>query len=301
MAKLTRVTQLVFGKNGNSSHFGQFGSKAAGSPVQTLDPASIQSLPAFTGDGWLNAVVNANKQPFLEDMNGLFRLVFYQIAQMLQDGIPEWDAGTPYYIGSIVRKVGTFEQYGSLTNDNTGNALPSQTSNGNWQYLNPASVAPGVMTDFGGSSAPFGWLLCDGTSYATASYPALFSAIGYGWGGSGANFNVPDLRGRTAVGTGGTLNLTLAQAFGEVSHVLSIAEMPSHDHDIIDPGHTHISSRAIGASGSGGSAMLAPPQDNGHPLSTASATTGVAVGNRGGNGAHNNVQPSSGVTKIIKI
>jgi hypothetical protein len=37
-----------------------------------------------------------------------------------------------------------------------------------------------------------GWLACDGQALATADYPALFGLIGYTYGGSGANFNVPD-------------------------------------------------------------------------------------------------------------
>ena len=42
---------------------------------------------------------------------------------------------------------------------------------------------------------PSGWLLCDGRSVPVASYPALFNVIGYIYGGSGSNFNLPDYRG----------------------------------------------------------------------------------------------------------
>lgn len=61
------------------------------------------------------------------------------------------------------------------------------------QYL-PA----GSMVDYAGTSAPAGWLMCDGRSLPTATYPDLFAAIGYAYGGSGANFNLPDYRGRFA-------------------------------------------------------------------------------------------------------
>lgn len=60
----------------------------------------------------------------------------------------------------------------------------------------------GTVLPFAGSTAPTGWLLCDGTSKATASYPELQAAIGYTYGGSGANFNVPDCRGIFISGTG---------------------------------------------------------------------------------------------------
>lgn len=61
------------------------------------------------------------------------------------------------------------------------------------QYL-PA----GSMVDYAGTSAPAGWLMCDGRSLPTSTYPELFSAIKYAYGGSGANFNLPDYRGRFA-------------------------------------------------------------------------------------------------------
>lgn len=50
------------------------------------------------------------------------------------------------------------------------------------------------------ATAPAGWVLADGASYTTAAQPALFAAIGYTYGGSGANFNVPNLKGRVPVG-----------------------------------------------------------------------------------------------------
>lgn len=306
MAKLSRVFQAVFGLNGNQSHFGQFGSRATGPGVQSKDPATIQALTAFTNDGWKDAINTANKAPFLEDMNGLFLLIFRQIAYLFQEGNPEWDAGTTYFIGSTVKKTGTFEFYGSLVDNNVGNALPSQTDNASWQYLNPPSVAPGVMADFGGASAPFGWLICDGSVVAQASYPALFTAIGSAWntgGEGGGNFRLPDLRGRAAIGAGTGSGLTaraLAALVGEETHLLVTGEIPSHNHPVTDPGHAHTGNfQPIYGSGGG----LAPSTNlsgGTHATITDAAATGVTVGNTGGGGAHNNMQPSAVVNKIIK-
>jgi microcystin-dependent protein len=105
----------------------------------------------------------------------------------------------------------------------------------------------GGMIDFAGSAAPTGWLLCDGTSYPTASFPALFAVIGYNWGGSGANFNVPDMRGRMALGAGqgtGLTNRALAAKGGEEAHVLTIAELAQHNHSASQPDHYHTISGA---------------------------------------------------------
>ncbi len=58
------------------------------------------------------------------------------------------------------------------------------------------SVPAGTILPFGGSTAPEGYLLCDGSSYSSETYPALFAAIGYSFGKPGSGlFNVPDSRG----------------------------------------------------------------------------------------------------------
>jgi microcystin-dependent protein len=61
-----------------------------------------------------------------------------------------------------------------------------------------ATVPPGTIAAFAGSSIPAGWRLCDGSSVNRTDSAALFAAIGTSWGnGDGTTtFNVPDLRGR---------------------------------------------------------------------------------------------------------
>ena len=59
-----------------------------------------------------------------------------------------------------------------------------------------ALVPAGTIHAYGGSTAPAGWLRCDGTLYNGSTYPALYAAIGINFGGYSGYFNVPDLRGR---------------------------------------------------------------------------------------------------------
>lgn len=54
---------------------------------------------------------------------------------------------------------------------------------------NPA----GTVIWFSGKSLPSGYLVCNGQSLKKATYANLFNAIGYTYGGSGDNFNVPNL------------------------------------------------------------------------------------------------------------
>lgn len=55
---------------------------------------------------------------------------------------------------------------------------------------------PGMMIPCAVNSMS-GFLLCDGSSLATTSYPDLFAIIGYTYGGSGGNFSLPDMSGVT--------------------------------------------------------------------------------------------------------
>jgi microcystin-dependent protein len=82
-----------------------------------------------------------------------------------------------------------------------------------------------------------GWALCNGASLAVASYTALFAAIGYNFGGSGGNFNIPNFIDRMAIGSG---NLYSAGSIGgTATKTLTISEMPYHNHPFIDTPHSH--------------------------------------------------------------
>ena len=137
MAKIQRKTQKVFA--GSASNNGQFGSAQAGTKVTSADLDVLQQLAAFDS-GWVSAVLSGERLPTLEEMQALHYITTSQIAYTLQEGVAEYDSGTEYHQNSIVKKSGTYELYGSLTNTNTGNTLPSQTDNTNWKYLGSLDV-----------------------------------------------------------------------------------------------------------------------------------------------------------------
>lgn len=67
-----------------------------------------------------------------------------------------------------------------------------------------ADAPIGAILAFGGTSAPAGWLLCQGQAVSRTTYAALFAVIGtaYGAGDGSTTFNIPDGREVTLKGAG---------------------------------------------------------------------------------------------------
>ena len=122
----------------------------------------------------------------------------------------------------------------------------------------------GVITAFGGSSAPTGWLLCDGSAVSRSTYADLFAIVSttYGNGDGSTTFNVPNLKGKVPVGKDAAQTEfdTLGETGGAKTVTLSSSEMPSHVHNVsaythtsssgsTDIGHTHTYSGNVAAAG----------------------------------------------------
>ncbi len=119
-------------------------------------------------------------------------------------------------------------------------------------------VAPtGSIMQFAGSSTPTGWLTCDGSEVAIATYTALyniltatgtvfpFGANTNGSGGAGStHFLLPNFKGRVPVGrdAADVSFDVLGETGGAKTHTLTTAEIPAHTHTVSqnDAGsHTH--------------------------------------------------------------
>lgn len=89
----------------------------------------------------------------------------------------------------------------------------------------------GAISPYAGSTAPTNWLLCDGSAISRVTYADLFTAIGttYGSGDGSTTFNLPNLKGRVAVGrdTSQTEFDTLGETGGEKTHALTNSELPT--------------------------------------------------------------------------
>lgn len=160
----------------------------------------------------------------------------------------------------------------------------------------------GSIKMYGGSTAPSRWLICDGSAVSRTTYSALFDVIGttFGTGDGSTTFNLPDLRGRTAIGAGtGTAADATAHSLGSKSGTetvkLTSAEsgVPQHQHALGTSGSVYLAGNAAEWPGSGGNAQNYKSAVSMTSLYTANNTAKAATS------AHNNMQPYTTVNYII--
>lgn len=157
----------------------------------------------------------------------------------------------------------------------------------------PNNLPIGAILPFAGTSAPDGFLDCDGSELSREEYADLFSAIEDTWGaGDGSTtFLIPDLRGRALIGAGtgaGLTARTVADTLGEEEHLLTAEEsgLPAHNHEFDWRDNTC----SAGSDNETGDA-------NGSPTTTVETS---AAGPSDADEAHNTMQPSAVVMWIIK-
>jgi microcystin-dependent protein len=146
--------------------------------------------------------------------------------------------------------------------------------------------------------APKGWALCNGQLLTINQNQALFSLLGTTYGGDGrTNFALPNLQGNAPVHVGG--GLTQGQRGGEVSHTLTVAEVPPHSHAV--PASTTL---APDANTDPTNSVVATTNANVYAPFTqpnAVAMNASVIATAGGGTAHENRQPYLAVNFCIAL
>jgi len=120
------------------------------------------------------------------------------------------------------------DKVAAATTDN----IASLDANGNLKDSGASviSVAPpvGSITMYAASSAPTGWLECDGSNVSRTTYSNLFSAIGttFGEGDGSSTFNLPDLRGEFVRGWDNNRGVDSGRSLGSTQ----ADEVKEHNH-----------------------------------------------------------------------
>jgi microcystin-dependent protein len=156
------------------------------------------------------------------------------------------------------------------------------------------------------STPPPNYLFCNGASLNTTTYSALFSVIGYNYGGSGVSFNVPNFQGNFPLGgngningvatsnlvsgngQGGATNTNKVQSYfgGSLNSITPLLQkVPEHTHSIQDGGHSHTYFYGVSQPSTitplGTQQYLYPDYSVGS--STSTSTTGISVLSNGTN------------------
>ncbi|MGY0793466.1 phage tail protein [Azospirillum brasilense] len=149
-------------------------------------------------------------------------------------------------------------------------------------FSNPAAACNdeayiGTVCTFAFDWCPRNYIPADGRTLAVREYQALFSLVGYRYGGNNADiFGIPDLRGRAAIGSGtgpGLANVAIGAKVGQQELLLSAAQVP------LQP-HTHTATFTGTGGGSGGSTTVpftgtvsVPVTNGGTPVSAPASGT----------------------------
>jgi len=150
------------------------------------------------------------------------------------------------------------------------------------QVAGVITVPFGTVIAYAGTTPPNGWLLCNGQNITQSSYPNLYGLIGG---------KVPDMRGRSVVGSGQgpwLSNRNIDQTGGTEKEILVTTQLPPHAHN-------------FGVGGGGGDRNGDKTgTDDGFSINWGSTAFKNVTTDVGGNEPHNNMPPFYALNFIIK-
>jgi len=301
--QLTNALRLYFGQIDNFTRFYSptiYG-PTANRPAfdlnigQSYFDTDLQLPIWWNGSAWETAVGTGSASPVLSFSGG---------ATGLTPASPTTGAITLAGLLAIANGGTGLSSVGSA-----GTVLTSTGSAAAWQT--PATIS-GAIQMWPTTTAPAGYLLCNGSSYSTSTYASLFAVLGYTFGGSGGSFNVPNYTDRMPIGAGNAYGIN---AQGGSANATLVAH--SHGININDPGHQHVfgaddqvasqggynvqsgfSYDASSTTSGGGVNLYTKRTDN----TNNPQTTGITASSdtQGGSATNANLPPYLGINFIIK-
>lgn len=187
------------------------------------------------------------------NMNNAVRSVMALVRQSFTSGLANFLSGTsPLAVGS----------------GGTGGANPADARTALGAASTADAVPVGAVFHFAASTAPTGFLVCNGSAVSRTTYAALFAIVSttYGAGDGSTTFNLPDLRGEFIRGFDGGRGVDSGRTFGSAqadelkSHTHTVPKIASQgiNHDGSLETDTTIYSNQTQASGSAGGSETRP-------------------------------------------
>ena len=126
--------------------------------------------------------------------------------------------------------------------DGDANDVLQSDGSGNLSFTAlPQAVPTGSVHMMATTTAPSGYLKCNGTAISRTTYAALFAIIGttHGAGDGSSTFNVPDLRGECVRGWDDSRGIDNGRNFGTSQSDNNKQHNHTASSTITDPGHFH--------------------------------------------------------------
>lgn len=160
-----------------------------------------------------------------------------------------------------------------------------------------------MMTGF--NFAPKYFAQCNGQLLPIAQNQALFSLLGVQYGGNGTtNFALPDLRGRTPIAAGASVDASwqpptqpMGQIAGTESVTLLAPQIPPHGHQVLGVTTPGDNRNPTGRTFAGSSAPPLYAAQGGTMLAQAPQSVAPA----GSNASHPNMQPYTALNFCIAL
>lgn len=229
--------------------------------------ALIAAAPAYADPGLVALSGNvpaADKLPYYDSSSTSALATFTAAARALLDDATASDMLTTLGISAFAKTLlddadaaaarGTLSVYSAAQVDSAvAAAISSATA--------AARVPAGAVQPFAMTTAPTGWLECDGSSVLRASYADLFTAIGTTFGAAdGTHFNLPDLRGEFVRGWDHSRGVDSGRTFGSAqadelkahTHTFPVSDGDANNGTLADGTPTVSTSGTVTTSSTGG-------------------------------------------------
>jgi len=278
--------------------------------VLTFSPGSALVPGATVGEGFYQVVVSTSETATVApgDISQtridivVARVYSVEMGDATDTGVVQVVSGTP---GSTTAPalpprstlLATVTVPAGTTTLSPANVVPSSERPG------AAPVPVGAVVPFAGATAPEGYLSCSGQQVAIGAYPALYAVLGTTYGSGTGTFGIPDLRGRTVIGSGTGTSLTArttGQSGGTENVTLTTSQIPAHSHTVASDTHSHGITGGFLTGGTSAATLFAGGFGVVNRATTNTDTHTHAVSGGGGGQSHPNMQPYLVLNYLIR-